>query len=54
MIQKRKVEWSDPYLGSSQVAVVPKDSDIASTSDLEGKSLVAQTGATGETVCKRS
>ena len=49
---KRKVEWSDPYLGSSQVAVVPKDSDIASTSDLEGKSLVAQTGATGETAAK--
>ena len=49
---KRKVEWSDPYLGSSQVAVVPKDSDIASTSDLEGKSLVAQTGATCETAAK--
>ena len=49
---KRKVEWSDPYLGSSQVAVVPKDSDIASTSDLEGKSLVAQTGATGEAAAK--
>lgn len=49
---KRKVEWSDPYLGSSQVAVVPKDSDIVSTSDLEGKSLVAQTGATGEAAAK--
>lgn len=49
---KRKVEWSDPYLGSSQVAVVPKDSNIASTADLEGKSLVAQTGATGEAVAK--
>lgn len=49
---KRKVEWSDPYLGSSQVAVVPKDSDIASTADLEGKSLVAQTGATGEMAAK--
>ena len=32
---KRKVEWSDPYLGSSQVAVIPKDSDIASTADLK-------------------
>ena len=49
---KRKVEWSDPYLGSSQVAVIPKDSDIASTADLEGKSLVAQTGATGEAAAK--
>ena len=34
---KRKVEWSDPYLGSSQVAVVPKDSDIASTAAKEVK-----------------
>lgn len=49
---KRKVEWSDPYLGSSQVAVVPKDSNIASTADLEGKSLVAQTGAIGEAAAK--
>lgn len=49
---KRKVEWSDPYLGSSQVAVIPKDSDIASTADLEGKSLVAQTGATGDAAAK--
>ena len=49
---KRKVEWSDPYLGSSQVAVVPNDSEIASVSDLEGKSLVAQTGATGEAAAK--
>ena len=46
------MEWSDPYLGSSQVAVVPKDSNIASTADLEGKSLVAQTGATGEAAAK--
>jgi len=45
----RKVEWSDPYLGSSQVAVLPKGSSIKSVSDLEGKKLVAQTGATGET-----
>ena len=52
MDSKRKVEWSDPYLGSSQVAVIPKDSDIASTADLEGKSLVAQTGATGEAAAK--
>lgn len=49
---KRKVEWSNPYLGSSQVAVVPKDSNIASLSDLEGKSIVAQTGSTGEAAAK--
>ena len=32
--------------------MIPKDSDIASTADLEGKSLVAQTGATGEAAAK--
>lgn len=46
--EEREVEWSDPYLGSSQVAVFPSDSDIASVADLEGKSLACQTGSTGE------
>lgn len=46
--EDRKVEWSNPYLGTSQVAVVPEGSSIASLDDLKGKKLVAQTGATGE------
>lgn len=50
--EDRKVEWSNPYLGTSQVAVLPADSDIASVEDLKGKSLVAQTGATGEEAAK--
>lgn len=51
--KKRKVEWSEPYLGTAQVAVVPKGSDIASLKDLKGKKLVAQTGATGEKAAKK-
>lgn len=43
----RAVEWSNPYLGTLQVAVVPEGSDIKTLDDLKGKSLVAQTGATG-------
>lgn len=50
--EKRVVEWSNPYLGSSQVAVLPKGSHIQSVKDLEGKKLVAQTGATGEEAAK--
>ena len=50
--EKRVVEWSNPYLGSSQVAVLPKGSKIQSVKDLEGKKLVAQTGATGEDAAK--
>ena len=50
--EDRKVEWSEPYLGSSRVAVVPNGSDITSVDQLEGKSLVAQTGATGEKAAK--
>ncbi len=46
--EEREVEWSDPYLGTSQVAVVPAGSSIKSIDDLKGKKLVAQTGATGE------
>lgn len=48
--EDRVVEWSNPYLGTSQVAVLPKGSTIKSAADLEGKAIAAQTGATGETV----
>ena len=37
--EDRKVEWSEPYLGSSQVAVLPKGSSIASLDDLKGKKI---------------
>lgn len=47
---ERKVLFSEPYYESAQVAVVGANSDIASKEDLKGKSLVAQLGATGETV----
>lgn len=50
--ESRKVEWSNPYLGTSQVAVFPAGSDIKSAADLEGKVIAAQTGATGEGVAK--
>lgn len=50
--EDRKVEWSDPYLGTAQVAVLPKDSKITSLSELEGKALAAQSGATGEEAAK--
>ena len=50
--EDRVVEWSDPYLGTQQVAVVPKGSSITSNDQLVGKKLVAQTGATGEQAAK--
>ena len=46
--EDRKVEWSDPYLGSSQVAVVTSGSDIATLDDLAGKKIGVQSGSTGE------
>ena len=46
--EEREVEWSDPYIKTAQVAVVPNGSSIASVDDLVGKKLAAQTGATGE------
>lgn len=48
--EKRLVEWSKPYLGTSQVAVLPNSSNITSVEELEGKVIAAQTGATGEKV----
>ncbi|MBO6046639.1 MAG: transporter substrate-binding domain-containing protein [Erysipelotrichaceae bacterium] len=49
---ERKVAWSQPYAGTSQVAVVAADSDIKTLKDLEGKTLAAQTSTTGETAAK--
>ena len=50
--KERVVEWSNPYTATAQVAVLPKDSKIASAKDLEGKKIAAQTGATGENAAK--
>lgn len=50
--EDRVVEWSDPYLGTQQVAIVPKGSSITSNDQLVGKKLAAQTGATGEQAAK--
>ena len=50
--EDRKVEWSEPYLGSSQVAVLPKGSTITSLDDLKGKKIAVQTGSTGEEAAK--
>lgn len=50
--EKRKVAWSDPYTATAQVAVVNKDSNIKTVKDLEGKTIAAQSGATGETAAK--
>ncbi len=40
--------FSDPYYNSAQVIVVHSNSDISSTADLNGKTVGAQQGATGE------
>lgn len=46
--EEREVEWSDSYIKTAQVAVVPQDSKIKSVDELTGKKLAAQTGSTGE------
>lgn len=46
--ESRRVEWSDPYTATAQVAVMPSDTDIKEVSDLNGKRIAAQTGSTGE------
>lgn len=50
--EDRVVEWSDPYLGTSQVAVVPEGSSIKTADDLKGKVIAAQSGATGYDVAQ--
>lgn len=46
--EDRKVLFSEPYFESAEVVLVNKDSDIASTADLNGKKVGAQLGTTGE------
>lgn len=46
--ESRRVEWSDPYTATAQVAVMPSDTDIKEASDLNGKRIAVQTGSTGE------
>ncbi len=44
----RQVLFSDPYLSSAEVVLIQKDSGITSAADLNGKSIAAQSGSTGE------
>lgn len=44
-----KVNFSEPYFESAQALVVPTGSDIAEVGDLEGLTVGAQDGTTGET-----
>ena len=46
--ESRKVEYSEPYYKSAQVMLVTEDSDVKSSSDLDGKITAAQMGSTGE------
>lgn len=43
----RKVEWSEPYSKTGQMIVVPGDSKVKSSKDLNGKTVAAQTSTTG-------
>jgi len=49
---ERKCLFSTPYLDSSQVAVVLKDSGIETLDDLKGKNIAAGMGTTGEDAAK--
>ncbi len=46
--RQKNLTFSDPYYDSQQSLMVPKDSDIKSIEDLEGKTVGVQQGTTGE------
>lgn len=48
--EDREGIFSDSYYDSAQVLVVSEDSDVTSTDDLNGKTVSAQMGTTGEDV----
>ncbi|MGD9957947.1 transporter substrate-binding domain-containing protein [Nocardioides sp.] len=44
----RVLDFSSPYFDASQAMVVPKDSDVKTLEDLDGKKIGVQGGTTGE------
>lgn len=46
--RKQTVDFSNPYYEAVQYVVLPKDSAIASATDLEGKTIGVQLGTTGD------
>ncbi|GAA0502468.1 basic amino acid ABC transporter substrate-binding protein [Salinibacillus aidingensis] len=46
--RKQEIDFSDKYLDSGLILVVPEDSDIQSIDDVDGLKVGAQTGATSE------
>lgn len=48
--REEAVTFSDPYYDATQVVIVPKDSDITSAADLEGKKIGSQLGTTGNSI----
>jgi polar amino acid transport system substrate-binding protein len=47
--REQKVDFSDPYYAADQALVVTPGSDIKTVEDLDGKTVGAQDGTTGET-----
>jgi polar amino acid transport system substrate-binding protein len=51
--REKTVDFSDPYYSSAQaVVVLPDNTDIKTLSDLDGTTVAAQSGTTGETYAK--
>jgi polar amino acid transport system substrate-binding protein len=53
--REKIVDFSDPYYSSAQgVVVLPDNTDIKSVADLDGKTVAAQSGTTGEKYAKEN
>lgn len=51
--RKNMVDFSDSYYQAVQYVLVPKETDIAEASDLEGKTIGAQLGTTGDLMIEK-
>lgn len=49
--RQQSVDFSDSYYTATQCIIVPKDSDITSLADLNGKKIAVQEGTTGDILC---
>ena len=49
--RQQSVDFSDSYYTATQCIVIPKDSEITSLADLNGKKIAVQEGTTGDILC---
>lgn len=52
--RQKKYDFSEPYFEAKQLIMVPKDAEVSSLADLEGKKIGVQSATTGEAMVTKA